>query len=151
MRLTTFTDYNLRVLIYLAIRPEKRATIAEIATAFDISESHLMKVVHFLGKHGFLANVRGKGGGLMLARPPEAINVGAVVRLTEADSLLAECFDEDQDTCVIKRVCQLRKVLAEAVDAFNAVLAKYTLADLISQRRNLARILSIPIEVVGRN
>lgn len=151
MRLTTFTDYNLRVLIYLAIRPEKRATIAEIATAFDISESHLMKVVHFLGKHGFLANVRGKGGGLMLARPPEAINVGAVVRLTEADSLLAECFDEDHDTCVIKRVCQLRKVLAEAVEAFHAVLAKYTLADLISQRRNLARILSIPIEVVGRN
>lgn len=151
MRLTTFTDYNLRVLIYLAIRPEKRATIAEIATAFDISESHLMKVVHFLGKHGFLANVRGKGGGLMLARPPEAINVGSVVQLTEADSLPAECFDESHDTCVIKRVCQLRKVLAEAVEAFHAVLAKYTLADLISQRRNLARILSIPIEVVGRN
>ena len=73
MRLTTFTDYNLRVLIYLAIQPERRATIAEIAKAFEISESHLMKVVHFLGKHGFLANVRGKGGGLTLAKPPEEI------------------------------------------------------------------------------
>jgi Rrf2 family transcriptional regulator, nitric oxide-sensitive transcriptional repressor len=151
MRLTTFTDYNLRVLIYLAIRPEKRATIAEIATAFKVSESHLMKVVHFLGKHGFLANVRGKGGGLMLAKPPEAINVGTIVQLTEADSLLAECFDEDHNTCVITRVCQLRKVLSEAVSAFNDVLSQYTVADLISQRRSLARILSIPIEVVGRS
>ena len=150
MRRTTFTDYNLRVLIYLAIRPDTRATIAEIATAFAVSESHLMKVVHFLGKQGFLANVRGRGGGLMLARPPEEINVGAVVLLTEADSLPAECFDEDHDTCVISRACQLRKVLDEAVKAFYDVLNQYTLADLISQRRNLARLLSIPIEVVGR-
>lgn len=144
MRLTVFTDYSLRVLIYLAIRPDRRSTIAEIATAFDVSESHLMKVVHFLGKHGFLANVRGKGGGLMLARPPEAINVGAVVRLTEADSLAAECFDRENNTCVITPACQLRKVLSEAIDAFYAVLARYTLTDLVSQRRSLSRLLSIP-------
>ena len=136
MRLTTFTDYNLRVLIYLAIQPDKRATIAEIAKAFEISESHLMKVVHFLGKHGFLA--------------PEAINVGAIVQLTEADALLAECFDEDHNACVITRVCQLRRVLGEAAKAFNDVLNQYTVADLISERPKLARILSIPIEAVGR-
>lgn len=148
MRLTVFTDYSLRVLIYLAIRPDRRSTIAEIATAFGVSESHLMKVVHFLGKHGFLANVRGKGGGLMLARPPEAINVGAVVRLTEADSLAAECFDRETNTCVITPACQLRKVLSEAIEAFYAVLGEHTLSDLVVQRRNLSRLLSIPISVV---
>lgn len=150
MRLTTFTDYNLRVLIYLAIQPDKRATIAEIAAAFQVSESHLMKVVHSLGKHGFLANVRGKGGGLTLARPPEDINVGAVVQLTEADALLAECFNEEHNACVITRACQLRKVLREAAKAFNDVLSQYTVADLISERSKLARILSIPIDAVGR-
>lgn len=146
MRLTVFTDYSLRVLIYLAIRPERRSTIAEIAAAFGVSESHLMKVVHFLGKHGFLANVRGKGGGLMLGRPAEAINVGEVVRLTEADSLAAECFDRENNTCVITPACQLRKVLNEAIEAFHAVLAGYTLSDLVCQRRNLSRLLSIPIQ-----
>lgn len=150
MRLTTFTDYSLRVLIYLAIRPEQRVTIAEIATAFDISESHLMKVVHFLGKHGFLANVRGKGGGLTLASTPDAINVGAVVRLTEADSLPAECFDPDRNTCVISQSCQLRKILGEAVSAFYSVLERYSLADLVVGRSQLARILSIPVETVRR-
>jgi Rrf2 family nitric oxide-sensitive transcriptional repressor len=109
-----------------------------------------MKVVHFLGKHGFLANVRGKGGGLTLAKAPEEINVGAIVQLTEADALLAECFDEDHNACVITRVCQLRQVLGEAAKAFNDVLNQYTVADLISERPKLARILSIPIEAVGR-
>jgi Rrf2 family nitric oxide-sensitive transcriptional repressor len=150
MRLTTFTDYSLRVLIYLAIRPERRATIAEIAAAFEVSESHLMKVVHFLGKHGFLANVRGKGGGLALARSPAEINVGEVVRLTEADTAPAECFDRDHNTCVITPVCQLRTVLTEAVKAFNAVLDRHTLADLVSERRGLSRILSIPVEAIRR-
>ncbi len=150
MRLTTFTDYNLRVLIYLAIQPDKRATIAEIAAAFGISESHLMKVVHFLGKHGILANVRGKGGGLTLAKPAEEINVGAIVQLTEADALLAECFNDEHNACVITRVCQLRRVLGEAAKAFSDVLNQYTVADLISERPKLARILSIPIESVGR-
>lgn len=148
MRLTAFTDYSLRVLIYLAVRPERRATIAEIAAAFGISEGHLMKVVHFLGRNGFLDNVRGKGGGLALARAPEQINIGSVVRLTEADALPAECFDRDNNTCVITPACQLRKVLADAVRAFFAVLEAHTLADLVVQRRSLSKILSIPIETV---
>ena len=88
--------------------------------------------------------------GLTLAKAPEEINVGAVVRLTEADSLPAECFDRDHNTCVITPACQLRKVLGEAAKAFNDVLDQYTVADLIAQRRSLIRILSIPIEVVQR-
>ena len=137
MRLTAFTDYSLRVLTYLAVEPDRRATIAEIANAFAISENHLMKVVHFLGKHGFLTNVRGKGGGMTLARPAREINVGAVVRLTEADALPAECFDSANNTCVITPACHLRKVLQEAVDAFYAVLGQYTLADLVGERQRL--------------
>ncbi len=145
MRLTAFTDYSLRVLTYLAVEPERRATIAEIAAAFAISENHLMKVVHFLGKNGFLTNVRGKGGGMTLAKPAREINVGDVVRLTEADALPAECFDCTTNTCVITPACQLRKVLNEAVDAFYGVLGAYTLDDLVHERRRLSRILDIPI------
>ena len=142
MRLTTFTDYSLRVLIYLAIDPDRRATIGEIAAAFEVSEHHLMKVVHFLGKQRLLANVRGKGGGMALACPPAEINVGAVVRLTEAGTLPAECFDRERNTCVITPACQLRHVLNEAVEAFYAALGRYTLADLVKERRALARILT---------
>lgn len=149
MRLTAFTDYSLRVLIYLAVRPERRTTIAEIAAAFDISEGHLMKVVHFLGRNGFLSNVRGKGGGLSLARAPGDINVGDVVRLTEADAVPAECFDRENNTCVITPACQLRRVLGDAVKAFYDVLSRSTLADLVVQRRSLSKILSIPVETVN--
>ena len=142
MRLTTFTDYSLRVLIFLALEPERRATIGQIASAFDVSENHLMKVAHFLGKHRLLANVRGKGGGMSLARSPEKINVGSVVRLTEADALPAECFDRERNTCVITPACQLRHVLDEAVEAFYQALGRYTLADLVQHRQALARLLS---------
>lgn len=143
MRLTRFTDYSLRVLMYLAAEPGRRATIGEIAQAFGVSENHLMKVVHFLGRAGLLANVRGRGGGLALARPPAAINVGAVVRAAEGDAVPAECFDRARNTCGIVRACRLRGVLEEAVDAFHAVLDRYTLADLARDRRPLARILNI--------
>ncbi len=150
MRLTTFADYSLRVLMYLAADPDRRATIGEIAKAFDISESHLMKVVHFLGKSGLLANVRGRGGGLELARPPAAINVGAVVRLSDGDPLPAECFDRASNSCGIVPACRLRDVLADAIDAFYAVLDRHTLADLVGNGRPLARLLGIPIRAGGR-
>ncbi len=142
MRLTTFTDYSLRVLIYLAIDPDRRATIGEIAAAFDVSENHLMKVVHFLGKQRLLTNVRGKGGGMTLALPPDDINVGEVIRLTEAGSIPVECFDPAHNTCVITPACRLRRVLGEAVDAFYDALSQYTLADLVKQPRALAQILT---------
>lgn len=143
MKLTTFTDYSLRVLIYLAAQPEKRATISEIARSFDVSENHLTKVVHLLGKNGWLANVRGKGGGLELAMPPELVGVGTVVRETEGVAVVAECFAEEGNHCSIARICRLRGVLGEAVEAFYAVLDRYTLADLVQNRQSLAKVLFI--------
>ena len=147
MRLTTFTDYSLRVLIYVAVHADRRTTISDIAAAFDISENHLTKIVHALGKAGFLDNVRGRGGGIALARPPSAINVAAVVRATEPSVRPAECFDRASNPCSIAPHCRLRGVLAEAVRAFEAVLAKYTLADLIHNERTLAKVLAMPRRV----
>ena len=144
MKLTSFSDYSLRVMIYLAAQPERRATIAEVSQAFGVSENHLTKVVHFLGKHGWLANVRGKGGGMGLALPPHEVRIGALLRATEGGDLPAECFGADPDQCCIARICRLRGVLAEATDAFYAVLDRYTLADLAHNQAALARRLGIP-------
>ena len=141
MKLTAFTDYSLRVLIYLAADAPRRATIAEIAAAFKVSENHLTKVVHFLGKQGWLSTVRGKGGGITLAIAPAAIGVGEVIRRTEGEPLPAECFESDGGHCPIARCCRLKGVLAEAVDAFYAVLDKYSLADLARHPQALARVL----------
>lgn len=143
MRLTAFTDYSLRVLIYLAAQPGRRATIDEIAAAFDIKRNHLTKVVHFLGKEGLLTNVRGKGGGLDLARAPNAIGIGDVVRQTEGAAVPAECFGDKAQHCRIVRQCGLRDVLREAVDAFELVLDAYTLADLVANRPALARVMFV--------
>jgi Rrf2 family nitric oxide-sensitive transcriptional repressor len=140
MRLTAFTDYCLRVLIYLARAPEGRATIARIALAFDISEHHLAKVVNFLGAEGLLLNTRGHGGGLRLARTPSAINVAEVVRLAEGDALPVECFDRPSNTCPLAGGCGLERVLREAVKSFYASLERYSIADLQMQPRAL-RIL----------
>ena len=145
MRLTYFTDYSLRVLIYTATAPDGRATIGEIAHAFQISENHLTKVVHFLGKEGLLQNVRGRGGGLRLAVPPAEINVGDVVRKTESDDVPAECFGPDNH-CTLTGRCKLEGVLAEAIDAFHAVLARYTLADLVKNRAMIQKVLFRDVE-----
>lgn len=144
MRLTHFTDYSLRVLIHVAAHGEGRVTIRDVARAFDISANHLTKVVHFLGKRGFLANVRGRGGGLALAVPASAINVAAVVREAEGAIVPADCFDAASGGCAIVSVCRLRGVLNDAVQAFYAVLAQYTLEDLVRERSALARILCAP-------
>ncbi|MBC5765646.1 Rrf2 family transcriptional regulator [Ramlibacter sp. GTP1] len=144
MKLTVFTDYSLRVLIYLATQPERRATIAEVAAAFSVPENHLVKVVHFLGKAGMLANVRGKGGGMQLATAPENIRVGNVIRATEGDPVLAECFAGGGCDCAIVPTCRLRGVLGEALVAFFGVLDSYTVADLVTNREQLAKILFAP-------
>src|SRR5690242_20274104 len=134
MRLTTFTDYSLRMLIYLAAMTEERATIAEIATAFGVSENHLIKVAHFLGKSGLLSNARGRGGGLQLARAAREINVGAVVRMTEQGDMPAECFNPERNTCSITSSCRLKNVLRDAVKAFYETLDRYTVEDLVRNR-----------------
>ncbi len=131
MRLTTFTDYSLRVLLYVAHARDGRATIGEIAEAFDISEHHLVKVVHALGKLGVLVNTRGRGGGLRLAAPPNQINVGRVVQATQGVDRAAECFDADSNTCRLAGHCRLECLLHEALDAFYDVLGRYTVADLL--------------------
>ena len=141
MKLTAFTDYSLRVLIYVSAQPTQRATIAGIAGSFEVSEHHLTKVVHFLGKQGWLANVRGKGGGLELAMPPELIVIGQVVRETEGGAVPAECFASGGGNCCIASICRLSSVLDEAVNAFYAALDRYTLADLVQNRQSLARVL----------
>ena len=149
MRLTTFTDYSLRVLIYVATAPERRATIAEVAGSFGVSENHLVKVVHALGKLGLLLNTRGRGGGLRLAGAPATINVGRVIRATESADL-AECFDRDSNTCALAGRCRLERILREALDAFYHVLDRYTLEDLIVNPRQIATILSFPSKAPAR-
>ncbi|MBL0142403.1 MAG: Rrf2 family transcriptional regulator [Betaproteobacteria bacterium] len=143
MRLTTFADYSLRVLMYVAAHPKGRTTIAEIAAAFDISGHHLTKVVHFLGKEGYLHNTRGRGGGLTLARAPSTINVGDVVKLTEGGDIPAECFDAKSNACAITADCRLKVALSDAVDAFYAQLRKHTLEDVVKNRKALAKVLFV--------
>ena len=137
MRLSTFTDYSLRVLLYVARAPEGRATIGEIARAFQISEHHLVKVVHFLGQQGFLSNKRGRRGGLSLGRPASEISLAAVVRLTEAGDMPAECFDRASNRCILAGGCQLQRALREALGKFYEALERYSLADLHVQSRKL--------------
>ena len=143
MKLTSFTDYALRVLIYLATDSTRRATIAEIASAFAVSENHLTKVVHFLGKQGWIETVRGKGGGIQLATAPEALRIGRVVRATEGAALPAECFAPGGGHCVIGDCCHLKSALAEAVQAFYAALDRHTLADIARNRRQLGALLIV--------
>ena len=130
MRLTDFTDYALRVLMHLGLAEPRQSSIAEIARAYGISEAHLMKVVHRLGQLGYVATQRGRGGGLRLARQPEAIRIGQVVRDAEPDFDLAECFGEG-GACAIAGPCRLEPALAEAREAFLAALDRYTLDDLL--------------------
>ncbi|TDO15229.1 MULTISPECIES: Rrf2 family transcriptional regulator [Halomonas] len=143
MHLTRFTDYSLRVLIFLATKGEQRSTITEIAERFDISRNHLMKVVQDLNHHGYITAIRGKNGGLLLKRAPQTIILGELVRDTERDLKLVECFDDDSP-CIITPACRLSPVLAEALAAFLAVLDRYTLADLVGpQRSELIQLLQL--------
>jgi Rrf2 family nitric oxide-sensitive transcriptional repressor len=134
MRLTTMTDYSLRLLMYVGQHPDRLCTISEVAQAYGISEAHLMKVTHQLGLHGWIETVRGKGGGMRLARAPGEINVGEVVRGIEPDFNLVECFSTT-NTCVLTKHCELSTLLGGALDAFTAHLATRTLADLLPRRR----------------
>lgn len=144
MRLTAFTDYSLRVLIWLAADPGRRSTIAEVAERFGIKENHLTKVVHFLGREGWIETVRGKGGGFALARPASEIVIGQVIRRTEGQAVPAECFEASGGHCLIASQCHLKDVLQEALDAFYLVLDGCTLADITANREEVARVLFVP-------
>ena len=132
MRLTSFTDYTLRTLMYLGICQDRLVTINDIAELHLISRNHLMKVVHQLGLSGMVETVRGRNGGLRLKVDPALINIGTVVRLTETDFYMAECFDRESNTCVYAAACGLKKVLGSATAAYLAVLDGVTLLDLIA-------------------
>lgn len=144
MRLTTFSDYSLRVLMYLGVHDARLSTVSEIAKAYGVSENHLVKVVHYLAQRGYVETTRGKGGGMRLARPPQAINLGEVLRATEDSLTLVECFDTATSECRIEPACALKGMLARAADAFFAELDRHTLADLLVMRPKLARILALP-------
>lgn len=145
MRITRYTDYSLRVLIYLGLKGEgELTTIGEVAERYQISRSHLMKVVQELASKNYVLATRGKGGGLRLNRPAEEINIGALVRDMEQDLGLVECFDSNT-ACVISPACELKRILKEALDAFLQALDGYSLADLISpaQQGALMQILRL--------
>ena len=142
MHLTRFTDYSLRVLMYVAVAPpDKRATMAEIADAYGISRSHLTKVLQHLGKPGLLRNARGRGGGLELVRPALEFDVGEVVRSADSDTPVVECFNHKTNRCAISAVWRLRDSLKAVNDSFYAVLSRYSLADVTAKSQPLARLL----------
>lgn len=143
MQLTSFTDYALRVLIYAAVHPESRCLTSEVATAFGISRHHVVKVVNELQHLGYLDTTRGRDGGFSLARRPDHIRVGEVVRHTEGTVTLVECFDRATNTCPLARACGLKGVLSEAFEAFFAVLDRSSLADLVAEPQWVARVTSL--------
>jgi Rrf2 family transcriptional regulator, nitric oxide-sensitive transcriptional repressor len=142
MKLSLQTDYALRVLIYVGTNTDGLTTIQEIADAYTISKAHLMKVVHRLGKIGYLDTIRGKNGGIRLGRPAEGIRIGDVVRAIEEDLAVIGCLGQE-NFCRIQPPCVLKGALSEATGAFLAVLDGYTLADLLRPRSALASLLGI--------
>jgi Rrf2 family nitric oxide-sensitive transcriptional repressor len=137
MQLTRHTDYALRVLIHLAVSPTGRATISEISDGYSLSRNHLMKVVHHLGQGRFITTQRGRGGGFILARPPEAIMLGEVIRHTETDMNLADCGG-----CALRPACGLSGILKAATAAFLSVLDQHSLADAARDKAGLAALIA---------
>lgn len=131
MRLTQFTDFSLRTLLFLSANRDRLVTIQDIADLHGISKNHLMKVVYQLGQTGLVETVRGRNGGLRLAKEPADINIGQLVRTTETDFFMAECFDRADDTCPLTNDCKLKHTLNDATRAFLAVLDQQTLADML--------------------
>ena len=167
MRLTNYSDYALRTLMYLAVmpNPHELATIADIAESYQISKSHLTKIIHQLAQLGYIDSVRGKNGGIRLAKSPASINLGEVVRHTEADFAIVPCLldsgevkktaskqaeseavkSDNQKACFISPTCQLQHIFAEATQAFVQVLSNYTLADITQNQNELSRFLKLSL------
>jgi Rrf2 family nitric oxide-sensitive transcriptional repressor len=145
VRLTKQTDYALRVLIHVGLRDGERVRLTDIAETFAISRNHLMKVVHRLGSLGYIRTLRGRNGGLLLARPAETIRVGDVVRDLEDDLRLVECFPASTSACRIEPACVLKRSLEDALRAFMDVLDQVSLADLLKSRHRLQRLLAFEV------
>ena len=142
MKLTKFSDYSLRLLLYLALHPERVVSVREVSRAYGVSPHIIVKAVQLLVEQGLIVSVRGRQGGLRLAKEPSEINVGAVVRSTEPTLDLVECFDLATNTCPIEPACGLKSVLTEAQRAFFGVLNEHTLADFVPRAPALIRLLS---------
>lgn len=144
MRLTVYSDYALRLMMYLSVNGERLSTISEIADAYDISRTHLMKITHELGLKGFIETVRGRQGGMRLARDATRIGVGEIVRASEPDFAIVPCMEKDAErVCAIQPACVLKRALASAAAAFLDVLDGYTLADLTRPSAQLRSLLSL--------
>lgn len=144
MRLTLQTDYALRMLMYLAVRQGLPCRVTDVAAAYGISRNHLLKVTLRLGRLGYVTTLRGRKGGIALARQPKDVNLGEVVRLMEDDFALTECMRQDGGLCVISPACKLKGVVGRALEAFIAVFDGFTLADVVHNRSTLAALLEIP-------
>ena len=145
MRLTDYTDYSLRTLMYLGLNRDRLVTIQDIADSYGISKSHLMKVVHQRGLAGLVETIRGRSGGLRLGKEPADINIGAVVRRTEPDFMMVECFDRKINECILSPSCELQGALRRATAAYLAVLDEVTLADLLRNSNSLRKLAGIEI------
>ena len=142
MQITSFSDYSLRILIYLGIRGEK-ASITEISKAFGISKNHLVKAAHNLIKLGYIRSIRGKHGGILLAVTPSSINLGEIIQQLEPNLDIVECFDKKTNTCNIAPTCHLKSIFREAEQAFLKTLNKYSLAELIKNKKQLIQYISV--------
>jgi Rrf2 family nitric oxide-sensitive transcriptional repressor len=143
MQLRTYSDFSIRVLMQAALCRPERITVDEVAATYGISRHHLVKIVHDLGRSGYLATRRGIGGGFTLARPPEEIRLGEVIRMGEKSDKVIDCFDAANRTCRLLPCCRLKSVLDEAAAAFFTVLDGYTLADLITQPSRMRTVLGL--------
>ena len=143
MQVSAYSDYSLRLLMHVALRSPHRVTVDEVAAAFDISRHHLVKIVHDLGRNGYLKTFRGIGGGFVLARPADKIGVGDIVRLGEESETVIECKNRREGPCRIRSVCLLKGVLDEAAAAFFAALDCYSLADLVAKPTQLRHALAL--------
>ncbi|MEP3072457.1 Rrf2 family transcriptional regulator [Maricaulis sp.] len=143
MRLTSFTNYALRMLQYTALRGERISRVTDIAMIHQVSVHHMVKIANLLGREGYLETIRGRSGGVRLAKPADAITVGEIVRLTEAPLELAECFNDDSNTCPLIGVCRLSRTWHKALDAFLDVLDGVTIADIAGNRGELTQRLAL--------
>lgn len=155
MRLTDYTDYTLRVLMFCAIHPERSVTIAELAESHAVSKNHLMKIVNDLARQGLLQTTRGRGGGLRLLKAASDIRIGDVVRQSETDFRLVECFDANHNTCTLTGHCQLKQVIRNALQSYFVELDKFTLADITrampaALRAPGGEVRMIPVNVIPR-